>query len=142
MAPDDGARTLTLEGRRGVRRVGEALARTGARPARMLASPLPRAVQTAELIAAALAFDFAIETHARLMPATPAVLAKPIVLGETDDVALVAHEPLLGALAGMLLGRTHPPLAKAQVVCIEIAGAPPGRLVWTLDPKTLELRVG
>ena len=57
MAPDDGARTLTLEGRRGVRRVGGA-ARTGKGFARMLASLLPRAVQTAGFIAAALAFDF------------------------------------------------------------------------------------
>ena len=53
-APDDESRALTVRGRSDTRRVGRVLARRGIRFSLIVSSPLVRAVQTAEIVAAAL----------------------------------------------------------------------------------------
>ncbi len=52
-APRDESRALTSRGRADARRLGRALARRGVRFTAIVTSPLVRAVQTAEIVAAA-----------------------------------------------------------------------------------------
>ena len=52
-APRDESRALTVRGRADARRLGRALARRGVRFTLIVTSPLVRAVQTAEIVAAA-----------------------------------------------------------------------------------------
>ncbi len=55
-APRDESRALTVHGRADARRLGRALARRGVRFSLMVTSPLVRAVQTAEIVAAATGY--------------------------------------------------------------------------------------
>src|SRR5688572_20209987 len=65
--PDE-ARWLSDRGRKVARRVGKALAKEGVELDAVLTSPLVRAVQTAEVLAAAAGYQGAIEAVVSLSP--------------------------------------------------------------------------
>ena len=86
----------------------------------IVASPLPRAVQTAELLAAMLDHLDPIATRRCLEPsAHPRVAAGEIAtLG--GAVIVVGHEPSISALGAFLLGRpSFPPFRTAQCCALE-----------------------
>jgi len=74
-------------------------------PKVILMSPLVRAVQTATLLAQALAYEGPLKTHRGLFPDGPVGAIEALLqdfLGET--VVLVGHQPSMGSAAAHFLG--------------------------------------
>ena len=140
-APDDESRALTVRGRTDTRRVGRALARRGARFSLIVSSPLVRAVQTAEIVAATLEYRKRIMVTDLLTPDAPPARAAAFLAGLSGErsVALVAHEPILSTLAAALLRvPRHPPLRKSEALRLRLPDGGDGRAVarWRIDPDT------
>lgn len=143
--PDDTKRPLTHSGAARMRQVVKGLVALGVDVDHILTSPLVRAVQTAELVAAGLKKKRAIEMDeiAALSPGgSPAQVAA--ALGSFDahrTLVLVGHEPDLGELAAWLISARVPlPFKKGGVCRIDVSDLPPGRegqLVWLATPKML-----
>ncbi|HEX3905261.1 MAG TPA: histidine phosphatase family protein [Polyangia bacterium] len=147
-APRDEARALTGRGREDARRLGRALARRGVEFSLIVTSPLVRAVQTAEIVAAEVAYRDRIAVTDLLIPegAPPRLLAflkaTARQLDMAPSIALVAHEPILSALAAALIGKArHPPLRKTEALRIRVGAAsngdPTGKgiLRWRVDAR-------
>jgi phosphohistidine phosphatase len=141
-APRDELRALTLKGRAAVARVGRTLKRRGGDFTVIVSSPLVRALQTAEIVAAEIGYDGRVAVSEALVPEarvsqTVALLTS---LGAEGSVALVAHEPILSSLAGELLGRPRfRSLRKAEVLRLRLPdgpGRPGAELRWHIDPDT------
>jgi phosphohistidine phosphatase len=135
----DEDRALTRKGRADVRRVGRALSRHGARFGAIVTSPLVRAVQTAEIIAAKGDYRGRVTVDQGLIPDAPPDGIKRLLaaLADCKSVALVAHEPILSRIAALLLGQPEfPALRKAEAVRIRLeAGAgSPATVRWRIDP--------
>jgi phosphohistidine phosphatase len=140
-APRDESRALTARGRADARRLGRVLARRGVRFTTIVTSPLVRAVQTAEIVAAATEYRGRMAATDLLVPeADPAaVVAFLTTLADEKSVALVAHEPILSALAAVLARKTrYPALRKAEALRIRLPEGPktPGTLRWRVDGAT------
>jgi phosphohistidine phosphatase len=141
-APRDELRSLTLRGRAAVARVGRTLHRRGGDFSLIVSSPLVRALQTAEILAATLGYAGRLVASDALVPEAPVSEALDLLssLAEEESVALVAHEPILSSLAGALLGRGRfPSLRKAEVLRLRLPegpGRPGGELRWRIDPDT------
>jgi phosphohistidine phosphatase len=140
-AARDELRTLTLRGRAQVARVGRALRRRGGDFSLIASSPLVRAVQTAEIIAAAVGYGGRVVVTDALVPEgrVSRVVAWLKTLEGEDSVALAAHEPILSSLAGHLLGvERFPALRKGEVLRLRLPEGPgqPGELRWRIDPET------
>jgi phosphohistidine phosphatase len=142
-APRDEDRALTKRGRAEGRRVGRALARRGVRFSAVVASPLVRAVQTAEIVVGAMEQRVRVTISDTLVPEGPAQKVVTFLekLEEADvrSVALVAHEPILSRLAALLLGvERFPPLRKGEALRIRLPDGPsrPGTPRWRIDPDS------
>jgi phosphohistidine phosphatase len=140
--PDDDLRPLTGNGIKRFEESAEGLLEFEAPPARIITSPLVRAKQTAELVAAAMRQRVTVAVMEELAPGYPPskVLSKVRKLKGKGPVALVGHEPDLGHLAAHLLGASRPlPFKKGGMCRIDVVwGRPPrGTLVWFLPPKAL-----
>jgi phosphohistidine phosphatase len=147
--PDDGLRPLSDEGARKWRRQAAGLAAIDARPDRILTSPLVRARQTADLLAAAWARKPKVVEIPALQPGVKPreVLRALEPVGRHESVALVGHEPGLGEVAALLVGfRTPPEFRKGGVARIDVAILPPppgsGTLQWWLTPRLLRALAG
>jgi phosphohistidine phosphatase len=103
----DAGRWLSAKGRKTARKVARWLAESSKRrPVAIWTSPLVRAVQTAEIVAAEARFKGELRTSAQLGPGhDPGDLLK-LLGSETLDgpLALVGHEPSLSLIATALLG--------------------------------------
>lgn len=119
-AGSDRDRWLNANGREAARVLGRLLRENGVAPDAIVCSPLPRAVQTAELLAQSLDYLGVIESLRPLEPsARPEVIARDLPsLGAA--VIVVGHEPSISALGAHLLGRpSFPPFRTAQCCAIE-----------------------
>lgn len=141
--PDDTLRPLTDDGRARMRKVAKGLVRLGVSLDVVLTSPLVRARQTAELVAAAFDGQPPILELPQLEPDTPytELLDGLRKYARKKRVALVGHEPDLGIIASRLLG-TKKPLAfrKGGVCLIDVGTLPPttpGTLRWFAPPAML-----
>ena len=136
----DAERSLTHRGRIEVNAVGAALSRAGFRPGVIVHSPLVRARQSAELMAATfdglpcLELPEVIQGGSELLQ----------VLGSLDlqDPLVVGHEPGIPRLATEL-GRLEQRLLFhcAGLAAFEVSSLPPRepcRLLLFLDPSLLE----
>jgi phosphohistidine phosphatase len=137
-APRDESRALTVRGRADARRLGRALARRGIRFSLIVTSPLVRAVQTAEIVAAAVGYRGRMPASDLLEPEAAAseVVAFLGKLADERSVALVAHEPILSAVAAALTHKMrYPALRKAEALRIRLAEGPGavGSLRWRVD---------
>jgi len=141
--PDDTKRPLTSKGISRMRDVVEGLNDLEPRIELVLASPLVRAKQTADVLVAGLKPTPAVEICAELAPGTtPAKLAEALgALGARRSIALVGHEPGLGELAAWLVGAKTPFEFKKGGICrIDVPALPPtgsGQLRWLATPKML-----
>jgi Phosphohistidine phosphatase SixA len=119
------------------------LARLGLSVEVVLTSPLVRARQTAEILAAALDPRPSLVNVDSLAPdGTYAVVIADLEKhARKARLALVGHEPMIGELAARILGSRHPIEFKKGAVCrIDIDDLPPagpGDLRWMLTPKIL-----
>jgi phosphohistidine phosphatase len=137
--PDE-VRPLTEKGRQQSERLGILLARSGFRPDAILSSPLTRALETAQLVGAAL--DVPVTVVRELgepldLEAIEALLADA---GSPRRPILVGHDPDFSLLAAELSGTTELPVRKATLVRIDVSlplrpGS--GILRWLLPPDLL-----
>ncbi|HEY1012976.1 MAG TPA: phosphohistidine phosphatase SixA [Herpetosiphonaceae bacterium] len=140
----DEDRRLTDAGRKRVKQIAAGLQRLGVSPSAIFASPLPRAAETARLIAARLGAAPRLEIARRLQPAVADARSARSLLADlaearSSEVMIVGHEPSLSAMIGDLAGRGTAVLFKKGGVCrIDLQDAKAaGELIWLLPPKVL-----
>lgn len=143
--PDDD-RPLTPKGRRRFRRVARAFARIGERPTFLFTSPLPRAVQTAEILALALKADSVeiLEPLRAGAPVRPVLAELGRKLEDGQSAALVGHDPqmsqLVAALAGLEQSQAERIVfRKGAIVRIDVGALPsakPSEPRWHLKPRS------
>ena len=132
---EDGERALTPAGRRRTQAVLERAVALGLGVERLIASPLRRARQTAE-IAVAAGLAPSLELATALAPGgDPGPLLRTWLQGFADpqspppqrSLALVGHEPDLGDLAALLLGAPAGalPLRKAGLALLQWSAVGP-----------------
>jgi phosphohistidine phosphatase SixA len=115
--PDE-LRALTQEGREQAREVGERLAAAGVRPDAVLTSPLLRARETGDVIAAALGCES--EPTESLAPGATAATLREAVRGRGETVVVVGHQPDCGQIAAELGDGSEPRFPPAGVVELEL----------------------
>lgn len=157
----DGDRALTHEGRERTRAVARAILAEGEVPLTIISSPLVRALQTAEIVAAVTDLEKrvresrdsggapgAVEVRREMAPGADSLaLVLDLARSGRKRVMVVGHEPDLSMLVSGLIGR-HPEqgFLKSMVFGIKVdtptdprpdaaSFAAIGRFV--LDPKTL-----
>jgi phosphohistidine phosphatase len=141
--PDDTKRPLT---ERGISRFKECVG--GLKPLdatidEIFTSPLVRAKQTADLLAAGIIGRPSVKLLDALAPGHPpaTVMSQLAKAAKRRRIALVGHEPDLGELAAYLIGARRPLTFKKGGICrIDVAGLtskPAGALVWFVTPKVL-----
>jgi phosphohistidine phosphatase len=135
----DFSRWLTDKGRTVARKVGRRLHDDGIVPDVIVSSPLPRALQTAELVAAALGYRGVVEILPELAPDEPVELAAEALERRGGFVAAVGHEPGISALAGRLVGKSVGAFRKGQAMLVVEAGDRGGsmKVGYRLDPDAL-----
>lgn len=131
--PDD-ERPLTDFGKKEVRQVGKFLNRLGVKPDLIVTSPLPRALQTAEVAAEVLKTklrqDEALEPGFGISELGTVLKRHP-----SKVLMLVGHEPDFSSVISALTG-AFVKLSKAGLVLIDIdPETQKGRLLWLFPPK-------
>ena len=120
VAGSDRDRWLSPRGREAARVLGKLLREQRIELGTILCSPLPRAVQTAELLAQSLDYLGGISSLRCLEPSAHPRVAANHVTSAGSAVMVVGHEPSISALGALLLGRpSFPPFRTAQCCAIE-----------------------
>ena len=137
--PDD-ARPLSGKGEKQSRRLGKLLASTGFAPSVILSSPKLRARQTAEILAAELGREVAIDD--RLAFGLDAVAVEAILFdaGEPEEPVLVGHDPDFSDLTAWLIGAPSFAMKKGALVRIDTVrpiSRASGTLRWLVPPDLL-----
>lgn len=140
----DADRALTPSGRERTRAVAKALVDGGEGPVAIVTSPLVRALQTAEIVAAVAAVD-QLEVRRDMAPGGDALpLISELVRAARRRVMVVGHEPDLSMLVHRLVGWTpEQGMLKSMVVGVRCdpdtneARGFAAKLRFVLDPKTL-----
>jgi phosphohistidine phosphatase len=137
-AKNDDARELTDAGVAALRAAAPLWRRLNLRPDVVLSSPLPRALQTAELFCEAVGSSSP-ATDDRLRPGAGwgdlarAMAAHP----DARRVMFVGHEPDLSTAVSELSGAASVRMRKGGLACLEFYGIPEpggGEIAWLLDP--------
>jgi phosphohistidine phosphatase len=136
--PDD-VRPLSDKGRDQADRLGRFLAGAGFTSDLLITSPKLRALQTAEIVGAALGVDVRIDD--RLGGSLPFSVVEAILedAGAPDDPVLVGHDPDFSILLSSLAG-AEIPMRKGAIACLDAPGhLGPGSAVlrWLLPPELL-----
>lgn len=131
--PDD-ERPLTRCGRKEMKRVAKFLERSKFSPDLIASSPLPRARQTAEIVAKRLGVEVMVEpelAHGFNRERLGRMMRK----ARGECVMIVGHEPEFSAVIKELTGGDVK-LAKAGVALVEVNGdCTAGKLHWLFPPK-------
>jgi phosphohistidine phosphatase len=142
--PPDPERYLTEEGIEKTKKVAVSVASLGGSADLLLSSPYVRAMQTAEIFAAAL--DYSKQKIRRsdlLLPgADPTLFFRELAKDkQTATLFVFGHAPQLDELIATALGSKHhiTSLKKAGVALLELkrVSPPNGELVWLATPKLL-----
>ncbi len=141
--PDDAERPLTEDGASRMRRAVKGLEKLAEPVAMILSSRFARALETAEILGKGLASRPEVVVCPALEPGgSPSkVVAALAGYRKPKSVALVGHEPDLGALAAWLIGARAPLAFKKGGICrIDTTDWPAtrdSRLIWMATPKML-----
>lgn len=140
----DTKRSLTSEGRKEVEEIADSIVRLGVKFDEIATSPLPRAIETARIIAKRqrkaklLVWD-------ELKPEGDrrAMLSRLAKMGHESEVLLVGHEPYLTSVVADLMGARPKTilLKKAGLVRVRVTSFAPsvkGELRWLLSPRVLK----
>jgi phosphohistidine phosphatase len=140
---DDGLRPLTEAGRKALRREGQALAALGLGEEieAIITSPLARAKETAEIVAAELGLGELVVSDDRLAHGFTAREARALA-GERAParaIMLVGHEPDFSTTIGELIGGGAVTCKKGGLARLDAADAKlaDAQLVWLLPPRAL-----
>jgi phosphohistidine phosphatase len=115
--PDE-LRQLSPDGREAARNLGQRLARDGVRPDAILTSPLLRARETGDALAAALGCET--EPHDALAPGATTDRVRLAIADRGDTVMVVGHQPDCGQIAAELGDGPAPAFPPAGVVELEL----------------------
>ena len=136
----DAARTLSDRGRTDIERVGQLLSRITPAVARVVTSPLVRAVETAEIVSSIIPWHPAVSCSGNLVPG----FRVKDLLDELDglkeeNLLAVGHQPDLSALISHLLSGPQldlemQPGSLAAVEFVMKREGATGRLRWLLTP--------
>jgi phosphohistidine phosphatase len=137
--PSDDARELTDAGVAELRAAAPLWQRLNLRPDVVLSSPLPRALQTAQLLVSGIESKHEPIVDDRLRPGADwADLAQALAAHrDARRVMFVGHEPDLSEAVSQLTGARAVRLRKGSLACVEFPGIPEpgsGELAWLLDP--------
>ena len=145
----DGERPLTAKGTKRMRTGARGLRRLGLAFDAILTSPLPRARQTADIVAAALGLESRLTVVEALQPncSVEELLASLSDYQHCKHLLLVGHEPLLSGTAAFLVTGKKTvaleiALKKGGLCHVQIDSLPPGNpgtLRALLAPKQLRL---
>ncbi|HEY3225772.1 MAG TPA: phosphohistidine phosphatase SixA [Planctomycetota bacterium] len=136
-AATDAERRLTPEGREQADLMGRLIAATIERVDQLWTSPLPRALETAEIAAKHLGVIPKVEPELAIGSDLEQLCWK-MHRDNEPTLMLVGHQPDLGRLAARLLGLVSEiPLKKSGVCILETPdpAKPVARAVATLDPR-------
>ena len=141
--PTDDARELTDTGVAELRAAAPLWRRLNLRPDVILSSPLPRALQTAELFAAGIHSSHEPVIDDRLRPGADwADLAQALAAHrDARRVMFVGHEPDFSMAIQELTGARAVRMRKGGLACVDFPGIPEpgaGELAWLLDPDRYE----
>jgi phosphohistidine phosphatase len=139
----DADRALTAKGRHRVADVARCLDDAGEAPLHIVSSPLVRAVQTAEIVAAVTALHGrkgSLSVRPELgLGAGGLVLIDELRRAPCKRTMLVGHEPGMSALVAHLVGTPLTvPFGKAMIVGVAL-DRDAARLRFVLDPKELRI---
>lgn len=137
----DTGRWLTAKGRKVTRKVARWLEKSDERrPTAVWSSPLVRAVQTAEIVAATVGYEGEIKSCSELSPGRdPGDLVARLGNEPVSGVlALVGHEPSLSLIAGALLGEAHVAALKKSGVLGVRWKAGRGERRFAFDPARMK----
>jgi phosphohistidine phosphatase len=139
MAAGDNERVLTRAGADALRAAALVWRRINLRPDVVISSPLPRALETAELVVAGLGLAGPALVEERLRPGAEwGDLARAMAKHpDARRVMFVGHEPDLSNAVCLLTGAAAVRLRKGGIACVEFPGVPEpgtGELAWLLDP--------
>src|SRR4051812_42779262 len=108
--PDD-ERPLTSEGEKRMRQIGRGLRRLDLKLDRIVSSPLPRALTSAEIVANALRMTDRLETADALRAEKDSSTIREWVQGRSEErLMLVGHNPSFADLIGLLITGGSVPL--------------------------------
>jgi phosphohistidine phosphatase len=145
-------RPLTDKGAKRMRREARGIIRLGVAFDVILTSPLPRAQQTADIVAEAMGLKDHLSPLEALQPNSSAedLLSSLNDYENCENLLLVGHEPLLSSFAALIVtGKKSAALSielkKGGLCRIEVdtlSQLNPGTLQWLLAPKQLRLLGG
>jgi phosphohistidine phosphatase len=140
----DDARPLTEKGIKRMRQVAAGLRALELELDRIVTSPLPRARETAEIVAAALGADDRLETSNVLQTGSDAATVERWLRDQDEErLMLVGHNPTLSELVSLLVvgARMSPvcELKKGGIAALSKRGGPSGlfELSWLATPRLL-----
>ena len=138
----DDERPLTEKGERRVRQVARGLRRLGVKLDRLVTSPLPRALRTAEIVADMLDVAFLLEESEALIPTASAASIRDWLAGRPESrIMLVGHNPNLSDLLTLLLtgqpGPTVCDLRKAGVAALRDDPNRRLQIDWIARPRLI-----
>ena len=117
-AGSDRDRWLSARGREMARGLARLLREQKVEPDAVISSPLPRAVQTAELLAGGLDYLGPIQSWRCLEPgAHPRVAGGEIAASGAQIAIVVSHEPTISALGAYLAGKPAFPQFRTAQAC-------------------------
>jgi phosphohistidine phosphatase len=137
---EDDERPLTEKGERRVRQVARFLKRLGLKLDKLVTSPLPRALRTAEIAADVLGKAFLLEEADALRPASsPESIKEWLATRGESRIMLVGHNPNLSELLTLLTtGQTNPTvleLRKGGVAALRDDPTGQYRIEWLSRPR-------
>jgi phosphohistidine phosphatase len=140
----DNERRLTSEGRKRMRQIARGLRRLEIEPDRIVTSPLPRARETAEIVAEALGMSDRLELSDALHDTRDATAVRDWLLTRSENrLMIVGHNPALSELVAQLLtGSTEPwlcELKKGGVAALSSQADGGFALDWLAPPRLLRL---
>lgn len=125
-APSDMERPLSEKGHLQAAKVARYLAKAPLKPALILSSPALRTLETAQVVARALALDMLPCTWAEPGMHPEDAIDELKAFRDSGPVLLVGHQPDLGLLAARLLSYHYPerlPVSKASLMHLHLFSA-------------------
>lgn len=138
---DDTRRPLTKKGIKKMGRQAGTIARLDLRLDMIITSPLTRALQTADIIAAALKMERQLKQDDRLAPGFGLDGLQRVLADHpgAKNLMLVGHEPDFSLTISALIGGGHVTLKKGGLARVDITATDSlrGDLLWLLPPKVM-----
>lgn len=134
----DALRPLSERGRKDVRKAGRYLAAKGVRPGLILCSPLLRAQQTAQELAAVLGNSEVrpFEALANIIPGAELARVATTTDWASPEVVLVGHMPQIAEAAAQFLN-TPLNFSPAEIAAFEVTGQGKASLLWKAAPEQM-----